>query len=209
MIATSPIRDDFYRTNLGRALHVFPLAPNSKKPLRGSHGFKDAKTLPFWFGWDWSRDCNVGIATGAASGLTVVDLDGEVGWGSYQDIVRSGLMPRIETLFTVRTPRGYHLYFAYNGEGCSAGVVAPGIDIRGDGGYVVGPRSVTEKGIYQVFGPGNAGVNPLPMGFAALASKPVSNVWTSGTAKAETVPKLSVRIFVDEKGFMRAEGVSE
>ena len=55
---------------------VFPLAPGSKVPLAGSHGFYDATTdearIRQWFA------ANFGIRTGKESGIFVVDLDRNV-----------------------------------------------------------------------------------------------------------------------------------
>jgi hypothetical protein len=50
---------------------------------------------------------------------------------------------------------GYHLWFEYTQAiQCSAGRVAPGIDVRGDGGYVVVPPSVHENGsVYHFIDP--------------------------------------------------------
>lgn len=43
----------------------------------------------------------------------------------------------------------------------SAGRLAPGIDVRGAGGYLVGPGSVTARGAYRL-APGSAGLTPAP-----------------------------------------------
>ena len=63
-----------YATKYGWA--VFPVSPNSKKPLT-PHGCKDAKkkvgAIRAW----WTRwpDASVGIATGSISNLIVIDED--------------------------------------------------------------------------------------------------------------------------------------
>jgi len=80
-----------------------------------------------------------GVATGP-SNLIVVDLDvkhGHDGIAEWQHLqLEHGPAP---VTFSVRTKSGgRHLYF----EGlcrCSAGKIAPGVDIRSDGGYVVCP----------------------------------------------------------------------
>jgi hypothetical protein len=52
------------------AYHVFPLAPGSKVPLRGSRGCNDATTdagtIRRW--WAQTPEANVGLATGEPSG---------------------------------------------------------------------------------------------------------------------------------------------
>jgi Bifunctional DNA primase/polymerase, N-terminal len=60
-----------------RGLLVFPLAPGTIKPCKGSHGYKDATRDPdvirrWW--WQTPR-ANIGIATGAVSGLLILDVD--------------------------------------------------------------------------------------------------------------------------------------
>jgi hypothetical protein len=133
-----------------RGWKVFPVRPGSKAPPLTPHGLKDATTDPAairkWWG-QWP-DANVAIATGPGSKLLVVDIDvdpekGVNGLSSMEDLEAVGCaFP--ETL-AVRTPRGgLHLYYAYDGAeiGNSAGKVAPGIDIRGTGGYVLAPPSV-------------------------------------------------------------------
>jgi len=78
---------------------------------------------------------NIAIITGAPSGLVVVDIDNP-------DIVDKYLK-RYPTDLVARTPRGgMHLYFAYDGGdiGNFEGIEA-GVDIRGDGGYIVASPS--------------------------------------------------------------------
>src|SRR5262245_64566830 len=64
-------------------LAVFPLKPRDKAPAT-RHGFKEATSDPrivdgWWQGWP---DLNIGIATGKASGVWVLDVDGETGEAS-------------------------------------------------------------------------------------------------------------------------------
>lgn len=89
-----------------------------------------------------------GIKTGAAprgSGVIVVDLDSADAAATF-----AAFGPCPET-YTVATPRGAHLYFAHPGFNVSNSVgnkggLAPGIDIRGDGGFVAGPGSPHKSG---------------------------------------------------------------
>jgi hypothetical protein len=89
--------------------------------------------------WEFTIDANIGIKTG--EGLAVIDVDPRSG---------GALDPAWPETLTARTPSGgYHLYFGVVGRvRNSASVLAPGVDVRGDGGYVVGPPSVTEVGEY-------------------------------------------------------------
>lgn len=83
---------------------------------------------------------NIGIATGG--GLAVLDIDPQHG----------GLVPNwAPATLTARTPSGgAHLYYRVTGEvRNSAGVLGPGIDVRGEGGMVLAPPSQTDGGCYE------------------------------------------------------------
>jgi hypothetical protein len=135
-----------------RGMAVFPLSPGTKIPMAGSKGFKDATR-------DLKRVCalwtkhptaNVGIATGAISGVWVLDIDahhdGEVTLVEIER--RHGGLP---LTIQVDTPNGgRHLYFRITqgsqGIRNSAGRVGLGIDVRGNGGSIVAPPSVLSDG---------------------------------------------------------------
>jgi hypothetical protein len=119
------------------------------KHPRTRNGLDDATTDPttirrWWERGPWS---NIGIVTGARSGLVVLDVDGPAGldnWDELED--RHGTTP---SSFLVTTPRGgIHLYLAHPGRRVpnSAGKLAPNVDVRGDGGYVVAPPSRSTGG---------------------------------------------------------------
>jgi Bifunctional DNA primase/polymerase, N-terminal/Primase C terminal 1 (PriCT-1)/Helix-turn-helix domain len=87
----------------------------------------------WWLKWP---EANVGVATG--EGLIVADIDGLDGELLAEDL---GLPP---TAY-VTTRRGRHLY--YIGDGPTRAGVCSGVDIRGEGGYVVAPPSVHATGV--------------------------------------------------------------
>lgn len=127
----------------------------AKTPLT-EHGFKDAttdlQTIAAW--WRQFPNALVGIATGAASGLFVVDLDIDKATGEAigeASLTALGLSHLIGAVPTVATPSGgRHLYFRDCGLGSTASRVAPKIDTRGDGGYVIAPGSVGPEGAYAL-----------------------------------------------------------
>ena len=143
-------RIDMAEDQISRGFSIFPLTPNSKIPLPGSQGFKDSfkdytKAQDTWYE---NPQYNIGIATGEVSNLTVIDLDGEQGLKSFDEIKH--LFP-MEPM-VVKTPGGYHLYFEYNPGFHSGAGFLPGVDVRNDGGYVVAPGSVVtddDKGYNQ------------------------------------------------------------
>ena len=125
---------------------VFPCLPEGKRPLT-RRGFLDASSDPARIAAWWSRtpNANIGIPTGATSGVVVVDVDvhgpsdGRVAWKRADD---AGLVNGAGLL--VRTPTGgTHAYFpATPGtEQRSWQAAAAGVDFRGDGGYIIAPPS--------------------------------------------------------------------
>lgn len=61
------------------------------------------------------------------------------------------LPEKLPKTLTIRTPRGVHLYFKHvGGVTNSPGSLPRGIDVRGEGGYVLLPPSSTDKGSYTV-----------------------------------------------------------
>ena len=129
---------------------VLPCRPGSKLPATPA-GFHDATTDPDqvldW--WTERPDRNVGIATGAVSGLVVLDVDPGGLDTLYALVAEHGPLPRT---LAVQTPRGgFHGYFAHPGGRvpCSAGKLGPNLDVRGDGGYVIAPPSTVDGTPYR------------------------------------------------------------
>jgi hypothetical protein len=78
--------------------------------------------------------------------IFVLDVDGLDAAASLRKLEdRYGTLP--ETVASI-TPRGSHLFFKSENGAVrnSAGAIAPGLDIRGDGGYVVLPPSIHPSG---------------------------------------------------------------
>ena len=136
-------------------LAVFPLAENTKVPAIAG-GFKNATTDPEQIRafWEHRPNCNVGIATGGASGgLVVIDCDydemrGEDGMATLRKHEKEhGELPDGAC---VSTPRGgEHVYLICSEPFDCSTNQNEGIDIRADGGYVVAPPSVNERGAYE------------------------------------------------------------
>src|SRR5262245_62023855 len=130
-----------------KGLRVFPCLPRDKRPAT-AHGCKDATTdqgaINDW--WRQDPQFNIGIATGSISGIFVVDVDGLDAELELRKLEahHSSLPPINE----VTTARGRHLYFRMPETSVrnTAGKIAPGIDTRGDGGYVLAPPSVHPSG---------------------------------------------------------------
>lgn len=123
-------------------------------PCRGklpatAHGYKDATRNPDDIARLFADSNNIGIATGAVSGIFVLDVDVKNGAGGDKTLAgleaKHGALP--QTVSASTWSGGRHFYFRYpaGGVGCKTGFL-PGLDIRGDGGYVVAPPSkLSEK----------------------------------------------------------------
>lgn len=139
-----------YATEYGWA--VFPVSPTTKKPIP-KHGCKDAKKDPGAIRAWWTRfpEASIGIATGSISQLIVIDedIDEDKGLEGYQEVKQwerdNGSLPDTVTAITGRG--GYHLYFHYDGTdiGNRTGILE-GVDVRGEGGYVIAPPSTHPNG---------------------------------------------------------------
>lgn len=138
---------------LGNAAHeyaqlgyeVLPLHRGGKRPDGDlvPHGVRDASRDVR--AWRERPAANVGVATGQASGIVVVDLDVKNGVNGPAEFDRMRGSNAIGRTGTVRTPSGgWHLYYLWPDGGGPVpnkiGVL-PGVDIKGDGGYVVAPPS--------------------------------------------------------------------
>jgi hypothetical protein len=134
-------------------LRVFPVQALGKQPYRGTRGFKDATTdqdqiRAWWTKWP---DANIGIATGHL--VDVIDIDGPpAGIKSWGRLKAENKLPPILGKVSTPRPGGNHLYVPATGRGNGA-KVAPGIDYRGAGGYVVAPPSRTPQGHYVWYQP--------------------------------------------------------
>ena len=169
-----------------RGWHVFPCVADGKRPALRGNWQEIATTIPAQIRDWWSRaPFNIGISCGP-SGLVVIDLD----------MPRPEMAPDDGTLFplsgadmlsmlarqhrqrypagtyVVDTPSGgCHLYFTAPSDRVknSAGSLGPLIDVRADGGYVIGAGSRIDGRLYAARGSrGSLGPAPLPSWLGTL-----------------------------------------
>jgi Bifunctional DNA primase/polymerase, N-terminal len=165
MTARKPIFALYAARYAAKGLAVFPLAPNSKKPLKDSHGFKDATTDPRQIA-EWSRETpfsNLGLATGAISGISLIDLDPKNGGFETERAFRAEGKFWPDTPVALTRSGGRHIYLAYH-PALITGTnrLGPGIDIRNDGGFAVLPPSVIDGRKYELMHRPEAGLAPVP-----------------------------------------------
>lgn len=137
-------------------LAVFPLACRDKVPaVVGGCKVATTKrtTIERW--WDKNPQYNIGIATGnKSSGLVVIDLDVDKNKGiDGYDVLRDwqnkhGKLP--ETWQSITGRGGYHYFYKDAIVHSNRVGLYEGVDIRGEGGYIVAPPSVHPNGnIYE------------------------------------------------------------
>ncbi len=124
---------------------VIPIKPNGKLPLIKWKDFQ--KRFPTedevkqWLK-KWP-DMNIAIVTGEISKCFVLDVDGEEGYESLRKEFSN--LPRT---LNSKTGRGEHFFFKHPGGFIETkSKIFSGLDIRGDGGYVVVPPSIHETDV--------------------------------------------------------------
>ena len=140
--------NNFLQTALdyaARNFSVIPIRPD-KKPFIKWESKQKIKATPeeihqWWGKWPGAM---IGICTGEISGLFVIDCDTQEGYEAIQKLIPDSLILPI-----ARTPRGgWHLYFLYPIK-CKLTIgagIMPGVDIRGEGGYIIAPPSINADG---------------------------------------------------------------
>jgi len=130
---------------------VFPC--NLDKGPKTRNGFHDASNdleqiRKWWTRWP---DASIGAPTGPVNGWWVLDVDkkpgGPDGFVSLADLEKKyGKLP--STMKQRTGGGGSQYFFKWNGRAIhnSAGKVAAGVDVRGDGGYVILPPSPHPSG---------------------------------------------------------------
>lgn len=206
-----------------RGYRVFPVGAatfdeqdrsNGKTPLlKGWPGraTTDEATIRTW----WSEQfigANIGIATGAASNLTVVDLDhrtGEQKDGPGQIAALEAEHGALELGPIVRRGTSAHLYFRYVPGLSSRSITElPGVDVKNDGGYVVAPPSFHRTGGRYVWADDSSGraLPTMPRWLiAAVAPRPKPDKRRARTTVPSTGrPERARRAPVERQDSVRA-----
>lgn len=164
---------DYVNFYVEKGWKVFPIKPKDKKPLfpnahpegdplyrvckggcgKYGHGLYDAtcdiNTIKSWV--EQYPEMNIGLATGKESNVFVLDVDaGHGGFESLDAIERQyGPLPKTPTVQT--GGGGRHYFFKHPGFDIrnvqNSGKLGKGLDVRGDGGYVVAAGSTHSNGV--------------------------------------------------------------
>jgi hypothetical protein len=150
---TNPIMDAAIEY-ANRGWPVFPCNPSTKQPYTAK-GFNDSSTdvnqICDW--WTRHPSAMIGVPTGAASGFWALDIDVKPDANGATALAKleatNGILP---TTPMVSTPScGTHYYFKHQDGVKNRGGLEPGIDVRGEGGYVIAPGSVKDDGTYYAW----------------------------------------------------------
>ena len=194
---------------------VFPCRARDKRPL-SEHGLRDATTDPriielWWKNWP---DANIGIPTGRASGFDVLDVDPRHGGDeSLDELVHAGgALP--DTIEALTGGGGRHILFKHrDGTRNSAGR-HPGLDVRGEGGYVVVAPSVHESGCTYEWElssrPGEVEIGQWPEWLLAELVRPDGHDKGPAPPVESTIPEgQRNQTLTSLAGTMRRRGMSE
>jgi len=140
--------------------HVFPVLDKQPLVKWRDESSNDPDKLS---SMEWDRATGIGLDCGK-SGIVVIDVDDvnavpklaeKLGWDPVED----------NTYVSYTGGGGYHIFYRAGEEAVrnSASKVVPGIDVRGDGGYVVLPPSDHPSGmIYRWYRQPEEGIRPIP-----------------------------------------------
>lgn len=173
---------------------VIPIKPDKKPYIQWQPYQKKKATAAEIRQW-WTKWPNamIGIVTGEVSGIFVVDCDTQAGFDEVQK-----LLPESLVYPQARTPRGgWHLYFKWLADykmTIAAGVMS-GVDIRGEGGYIIAAPSVNAEGKSYTWQISIADIAELPSLPHSLKSALINK---------STLSRAGVDTFVDNAIFYKA-----
>lgn len=191
---------------------VFPCVPGGKSPLT-HEGFHEATTDPrrirSW--WRWMPDANIGVPTGNASDVEVVDVDRKAnghGFSAFERARRAGLVDG--WLALVRTPSGgMHAYYPADPDRLQSswGAAKAHVDFRGTGGYVIVPPSMVEtvddlRAPYALIGGPHGRVSPVDAGALRdlIAPRPAPVPYRGDARAAQDAERLAVWVAARGEG---------
>lgn len=131
---------------VARGFSIIPLMDGEKLPSQkwGEYQKRRASVEEIW-GWCIEYGIfSIAIVTGKVSRLVVIDCDG----AEQREFLRA-YIPETRQTAVCKTKRGFHYYFRTNGEGVKTqrillDKVKGGIELKGEGSYVVAPPSTVE-----------------------------------------------------------------
>jgi hypothetical protein len=211
-----------YRPMSGKCPCHNPDCTATGKHPRTINGFNDATTdeavIRAWWEYDFPRS-NIGIRTGAVSGLVVLDEDPRHGGDESLRQLEAKYGPLPETPTALSGGGGRHFYFQHPGFHVRSrgDVLGVGLDVKGDKGSIIAPPSLHASGRLYKWAPGKSPeqvqLAPLPAWLLGLLQG--SHGPEEGSPKERT--RLAVQDISEGQrnvtlaslaGTMRARGMS-
>ena len=182
-------------------LTLIPVEQRGKRPAVAWKRYQTtpptADELETWFGNGHHQ--NIGILTGATSGIVVVDTDSREAEAHADEHLPA-------TPMMTQTAKGTHRFFRHPGAPVrnkariKTGDDRVHIDVRGDGGYVVGPGSVHETGaVYEMVGTWPSTLDALPVFDPAWLAPETSTVVES----SQVIPRNNLTDQPDREHLLR------
>jgi hypothetical protein len=177
-----------------------------------------AQITRWWRAWP---DANIGIATGPAPGLVVIDIDpNRGGEDSLKALVAAyrGNEKPFETVMCLTGGGGQHYYFRHPGRYVKSdsdrfGAEFPGLDVKGDGGYVLAPPSNHQSGgtyLWELSShPDDLAVAPLPGWILSLLETRQPAAPATSTAGELIADGRRNATLSSMAGAMRRQGMTE
>lgn len=201
-----------------RGWPVLPLTAQTKQPLGKlvPHGLKDAttdqETLARW--WQGDPMANIGIRTGVASGLVVLDIDPRNGGSENLRELEQQNRELPHTVMSLTGGGGAHIFFKHPAGFIKNKTLAPGVEVKADGAYVVAPPSIHPSGdVYQWEAsshPDDVVLAPLPEWLLRLISHETIRQNQPGDSSVGTIPEgQRHNMLVALAGTMRWKGMSQ
>jgi hypothetical protein len=188
------------------------------KHPRTKQGLKDAsvdqQTIDAW--WRRWPEANIGICTGDASGIIVIDIDPRHDGDKSLEalIAEHGELPT--TVEAMTGGGGRHLAYQRptDGEFRNRTGLRPGIDVRADGGYIVAPPSIHISGKRYAWKPGSGpdDLKPVPMPpwlLQLLVVEPLSSSIPGDNSLATNQDELDLLLDAAARYVAKARGVAK
>lgn len=156
---------------VNRGFRIFPCRPDKTPKV---NAWETNASTHIGLKWEASPEALIGLPC-FVNGLVVVDCDvkdGKQGIKAFKELCAKHSI-ELSNAYVVETPSsGLHFYFKANEPFAnSAGQLAPGIDIRGKGGYVIAEGSTLPDGSCYKRVSESAEIPPLPDALAALLKR--------------------------------------
>jgi hypothetical protein len=130
---------------------VFPVNPKTKTPyFRGWQEIASSNPGKIEDVFSGLQYAAIGVCTGEVSSLVCIDIDERAEYSGLSNYQKAGY--ELPNCPMAQTPSGgLHLYFKQPPAQVknSASLIAGGVDVRGEGGYIISPPSHTLFGAYS------------------------------------------------------------